>query len=356
MAETDWGSIIGSALAGYFANRGTSGGVPNTYNVPLSPEDKYWDDQRKATYEAGGSPQMKAAGSAAQQFFAGMPTTANPTFASPIMRGQAFAGGITLPKIDLSAFNFAGRPAGTSTPSGPDRGPAGPSAPGGVTPDDRRDTRGYGYGSRTDDPFNPIGGDGPLGPNPGGLDNIPPTGSPAQSPSEFAHSVSSWWDEYRAAHPNWKAEGVGSVMQGAASFFGPLASAAVNFLRRLIGGSGNQTATTPLPPPSNTLGNVAKNAPGTRDQYGNAPTTPTSQPRGYQVDPRTGRVTHTNPDTSFAGGAQDAANEAFWRGLQGPAGSGPVPSNGASGQYGGSAGNESGADAEMPWNSWRPRV
>ena len=197
----DWGAILG-ALAQYWGSRGDAGDTPNFYNVPMTPEDKAWNDRRMALYDNGGSEQMKAVGSAAQQFFAGMPTTANPTYASPFMQGQPFAGGIQLPKIDLSKFDFSARPpgaTGTSTPppvdggSGPIIGPGGAPSSG----------EGMDYSGR---PF----GNGPV--------NGP-------SASEYWNRFTDWWARYRQENPDWKTKGLKAVLNAAAGLFGgPLAS------------------------------------------------------------------------------------------------------------------------------------
>jgi hypothetical protein len=297
----DWGSFFGSALAGYFGNKGTSGDTPNFYPVPMTPEEKRWDDERWRVYQQGGSPNQQAMSSAARQFLQNMPTTANPQFASPMMQGQQFAGGIQLPKIDLSGV-----------PWGPPRPGPGPTT-GAPKPGDGRPEPGPGRGGPPDDggdPFNPPGGNGPFGPDPRGLDRLP---NPNDTPREWGDGGDSGWyefrqwaDDFRLNNPNWTQTMIGA----ATALFGPLAA---GLMRRYIFGEGDRTT---IPGYSNSFGNVARNAPGTRDRDGNAPAAPPAPYTGYQIDPRTGQVTRNNPDNSFGGTQGRYYNDQFWRGLQ----------------------------------------
>lgn len=101
----EWGEDAFRAGLMYWMGQQQDSKTPNTYPVPLTPEDKRISDERWNVYNKGGTPNQQAVASAAKQFIAGMPTgPTNFQFVSPYLKGQSFAGGITLPKIDFSAF------------------------------------------------------------------------------------------------------------------------------------------------------------------------------------------------------------------------------------------------------------
>lgn len=347
---TDWASLLAQGLAWYMG-RGTSGDTPNSYPVPQTPEQKRWDDARYDLYKQGGTEGQQAVRSAAQQYMGGLPRTANPTFASPMMRGQPFAGGAMFPKVDISKFNVNAKPPGAaSTPLEP----PGPGDAGRPTGDDRRESKTFG----TEDPLNPRGGGGPFGPSPYGLDKIPPTGAPAQTPGETWNSFTTWWADYRQKNPNWKTDGAKAAITAAGAIYGgvwaaklfrtlfslfpsgeptsmPAPSNTFGNVAQNAPGTQDQNGATPLPNPTRSFADIAKNAPGTKDQFGNPP----APSGGYRIDPRTGQVTRENDPFNyggFAGGANAANNAAFWRGLQTGPGGGP---------YGGGSGDAAtGAD------------
>lgn len=265
MADVDWEAIMG-ALAAYLGSRGNSGDTPNFYNVPMTPEEKAWNDRRMAMYDAGGSTQMKAAGSAAQQFFAGMPTTANPRFASPFMQGQPFAGGIQLPKIDLSRFDFSAPPpgagAGIGGSPGGNRGGGAPrdAVPGGGGPNEGGGPFGGSWG-----PSGQVGGGSTAG--------------------EKAGQFADWWARYRAQNPNWWKDGAKAAVLAATQQYGPMAAQLVRMFmtgrpqalpaptRGLQDfnpfGTMDENGAAPLPSPTRGLEDF--DPPGTRDEYGNPP-------------------------------------------------------------------------------------
>lgn len=276
MAENgfDWDSLLG-ALAAYFGSRGENGGTPNFYNAPMTPEDKAWNDRRMAMYDAGGSQQMQATGAAAQQFFSGMPTTASPQFASPMMQGQQFAGGISLPKIDLSRFNFSAPPPGAAPPAPrPDTGTGGADRPREGTPGSQPFAPGNGgvYG----------GAWGPAGPTGGG----PTAGA-------VGKGIAEWWADYRTRNPDWWKDGAKVALAAAAQQYGPAAAMMVRmFMKgrpqalpaptRGISdfnppGTMDANGASPLPKPTRSLTDF--DPPGTRDEYGNPPAMPRTPPK-----------------------------------------------------------------------------
>lgn len=80
--------------------------TPNQYPVKLSPQEEWLFNTIKGYLEKP-SPERQAANSYNLQFMQGIGNmgTPNPTFASDAMRGQSFAGGLQLPKIDLTRFS-----------------------------------------------------------------------------------------------------------------------------------------------------------------------------------------------------------------------------------------------------------
>jgi hypothetical protein len=118
--ETNWMDL---ALM-YWAQRGQNGDTPNFYNIPLTPEQKRWGDERWRLYQQGGSEQAKAVGSAGMQYLGGLQQgPSNFSFMSPAMKGQTFAGGFQMPKFNIGNFQQPQPGAGPARPPGAGTGP-----------------------------------------------------------------------------------------------------------------------------------------------------------------------------------------------------------------------------------------
>src|SRR5688500_9123969 len=99
----DWaglgGDAFGAALAWWMSQQDQKS--PNFYPVPLTPEQKRWDDAKWKLYQDGGSDQMKGLAGMATQYLSQIPgTVSNHSFMSPYMKDQAFAGGVKIPTFD----------------------------------------------------------------------------------------------------------------------------------------------------------------------------------------------------------------------------------------------------------------
>lgn len=97
-----WGSLIGLALAGYLQNR-ESGKTPNQYPVELTPEQKWWDNAARDTFQ--NSPTRNFVNEMTTQFMGQIgKTPENMQWLSQDMQGQKFAGGYKPPTFDMSKF------------------------------------------------------------------------------------------------------------------------------------------------------------------------------------------------------------------------------------------------------------
>lgn len=135
---------------------------PKAIIAPPTPQETWITDVMKNFLE-NGSPNRNFVTDYAKQALSGHQNlTPNLKFASPQMQGQQFAGGITLPKIDMSAYMGGGKGTiggGAGTGPTPTTVPAGPPSPGGDgggggTVQSGPPAAGGGIGAGgTDDPF-----------------------------------------------------------------------------------------------------------------------------------------------------------------------------------------------------------
>lgn len=304
MSEKSLGMII-PIVAAWIANRygSSSGDTPNQYPVELTPEQKRVFDEIWKTYQSGGSPIQKGVASAGLQFLGGMPTTAPGfQFTSPLLKGQPFAGGVTIPKIDFTKALTDLIP-GNKAPSGtkPDGSPwtikdiptlteaqrleqgrnvfnerkgthfANDSGMGGSGSDAQSLTTTEGGGRPpTFLEFDPVPGHTKHpwqgGPTASGLTpprpNTQPqpvidsrngnTGGPMEPMGAF-EKVRSAWDSFKAKHPNWASLAPQAVSAAISALTGLPVMTVEPILRKVV---------VPLPQPTGTFGNIPQ--PGVR--------------------------------------------------------------------------------------------
>lgn len=234
-----------------------SGGTPNFYPIPLTPEQKRVEDEKWRVYQAGGSPTQQAAQGIARQALSQSQSTAPGfQFMSPELKGQAFAGGVKLPTFDFS--KLATGPAHTTTPpnaglglgplhSNPTGSPSGAIAF--KTPYDTGYDAGLDrthYGDSTGDTSTrpgmdslDFGSDNPNGPSP--LRRAGQGVDPGSS--TLYEKASGWFADFQKQHPNWAQLGPKFLETALAAAFG-LPGAVVGRVARwlITRGSG---ATTP---------------------------------------------------------------------------------------------------------------
>lgn len=232
-----WSDLINAGLAWWMSRGGGgAGSTPNTYNIPLSPEDKYWDDQRKKMFEAGGSDVQKQIRAAGTQFLSQVPSgPSNFSFMSPHMKNQSFAGGIKMPTFDMSAF----------MPSNPTvQRPDQPAAAQPFPPTDRPRPNDIKDETVRQPPRDFGNESGFPTPNPNALRDI--TENNPTQPTDLSR-VASAWEQFKKEHPNWAQLGVSAVIAGVAGLAGPVAGGIMKvgeYLRRIFmaggaeGGSG----------------------------------------------------------------------------------------------------------------------
>lgn len=195
---------------------GGSGGTPNFYPIPLTPEQKRVEDEKWRLYKAGGSPQTQFVQEAGKQFLSQMPTgPKNHSFISPLMQGQTFAGGVTLPKFDFSKMPGFNTPPQTG-PQAPDpnKQPSPLASPGGGHPDGSQDQNWGIYGT----------------PNPNTLADLDKM---ATTPGPSGMSFMDAWSKFQQEHPNWAKLGVNAVV-GALTAMTGLAGAAIGKLIQYV--------------------------------------------------------------------------------------------------------------------------
>mgnify|MGYP001574194691 CR=1 FL=1 len=252
-----WSDVIGAALAWWQDQQKSSGGTPNFYPAPLTPEEKYWDDARKKTFE--GSPTRDFITGLGTQFLGGLDTQPkNHSFLSDAMKGQTYGGGFVAPKFDLSKLPSL---TGTSTGTPPGR-PGGPNGPGVGGPGGRDIDPATGGGN----PLNPVGGGGPFGPDPGGLDQLP-TNIPKDGPDG---GFADWFAEYRRKNPQWWKNGVTALISVAAGALGMPATVVAKLLKDYMTWNSPSGEPTGLPELVD-RGDAIKKSPGTLPEGASPP-------------------------------------------------------------------------------------
>lgn len=284
MGDTSTSDMVTQLILAYIYGKvkGGSGDTPNQYAQIIPPELKQILDEQWKVYKQGGTPQQQEVRSAGTQFLSGMPTTApNFNFVSGELKGQKFAGGVTLPKIDVSKFaTGAPPPTGTLPPPTPrkdfEKIPGGGGAgtfgvfgkrnqdinTGGQPGDDESIANWMGRNpSKTGYDANDILGRGAN-------INDPINRTPTTDPATLA-SIKSAFDKFIAEHPNWKDLGppalMGFLQAGLPGLaIGVIKAGVREIFRGMFGGGGTAT-----PPPTPGSGGDAGKAP---------PPTPTPAP------------------------------------------------------------------------------
>jgi hypothetical protein len=267
-SNINWGDIgddmLGAALEWYLQQQRQK--TPNFTPQPLTPEDKYWDEQRKKMFEAGGAPEVQAVRNAGFQYLQQIPSgPTNFKFMSPHLQGQSFSGGVQVPKFDFSMMAApGGKPQTTERPVGgriPDSFSGGPEGgfgqrqfrqvwepAGGETDYDRwgesiygRMTRDPSYvGNERDfpttggssDPNKPTKPPGFIGPTPPGETRYG-TGNPIAA-------VANAFQDFKASHPNWASLGINGIAAALAATLGLPGAIIGKILQSLLNAGGGK--------------------------------------------------------------------------------------------------------------------
>lgn len=268
----DWGAVggdaIGAALNWYLSQQGKK--TPNTYPVPLTPEDKYWDDARKNLFESGGSPDVKGIRSAGFQYLSQIPSEPSGfKFMSPHLAGQPFSGGVKVPSFSFAGMGVTGgggtgapSPA-TTTPMNRGNGPANFVGSGGGgqhilnrTWDPAGGEGGPGFGESIADYMGRNPGFGPSQyedyfPTTGGRNDPNRPGAPgSQTQYGTGNPISTVWNaftQFKQEHPNWAQLGVTAISAALAATIGLPGALIGKILTALLGGSSGNDGTAPLP-------------------------------------------------------------------------------------------------------------
>jgi hypothetical protein len=242
-----WDDALGAAIAYWMSKNGSgSGDTPNFYPVPMTPEEKRWDDAKYDLFK--NSPTRNFINGLGTQYLGQMQAAPpNFQFMSKELqdKGGGFAAGFKAPTFDLSKLpNLTGGGAGT-TPTTPPAGD-GPAPPPPVTP------------PKPDQPGSPASPAGDQGT--GGTDSWNQTQNPAGAPNtgqtvpqvtqpnlppEMLRNTETWWQTYKANHPNWAKLGVKAAAVALAAVLGPYGALAGKALQWLVSRDAEATANQP---------------------------------------------------------------------------------------------------------------